>query len=422
METASETPALLSCVQSRMEQPMNTCVTCADLRPAPALPKSATTVAAVITAMTFSASGAAPTPLYQQYQEAFGLSPFMLTMIFAAYVLNLLTALLTAGSLSDHIGRRPVILAALVMNVAAMVVFMMADSAIALIAARSVQGFATGLATAALGATILDVDPARGSVLNSITAFSGLTAGSLGAAALVTYAPDPSQLVYAVLLILSIVEALVLWQMPETAQLRPGALASLRPHVSVPAQARRVLARVTPVTIASWALGGFYFSLMPSLVRVATGIDLPIVGGFVVGALTLSAVVSVLSFRAASPRLLLRWGIVALASGVAVTLAGVDVPHVGLMLAGTIVSGIGFGAALSGTIRTIMPLAKADERAGLLSAFYVEGYLSFSLPAMLTGLVAPVVGLTAAAQVYGTAVILAALASMLAIMLSHDEP
>jgi Major Facilitator Superfamily len=403
-----------------MEQPMNTCVTCAGQQPAPALSKSATTIWAVITAMTFSASGAAPTPLYQQYQEAFGLSPFLLTIVFAAYVLCLLAALLMVGSLSDYVGRRPAILAALLMNVAAMVVFMTADSAAALVVARSVQGFATGLATAALGAAILDTDPGRGSVLNSITAFSGLTAGSLGAAVLVTYAPDPRQLIYVVLLALSVVEAVVLWQMPETVQAQPGALASLRPHVSVPAQARRALALVTPVTIASWALGGFYFSLMPSLVRVATGINLPVVGGLVVGALTLSAVVSVLSFRTASPRRMLRSGIVALASGVALTLAGVDAQRVWLMLAGTVVAGSGFGAVPSGTIRTVMPLAKAEERAGLLSAFYVEGYLSFGLPAVLTGLMAPMVGLTAAAQVYGTAVVLMALASMAAIMSSRD--
>src|SRR5258705_14020523 len=154
---------------------------------------------AVITAMTFSACGAAPTPLFQQYQESFGLTPFMLTIIFAAYVLSLLAALLTVGSLSDHIGRRPSILAALSLNVVAMVMFIAANSAAALIAARAVQGFATGLATATLGAMILDTDRSRAPLLNSITAFGGLTAGSLGAAALVTYAPDPRQLVYLVL-------------------------------------------------------------------------------------------------------------------------------------------------------------------------------------------------------------------------------
>jgi hypothetical protein len=43
-----------------------------------------TTVTAVISAMTFSASGAAPTPLYQEYQSHFGLTPLMVTVIFAA--------------------------------------------------------------------------------------------------------------------------------------------------------------------------------------------------------------------------------------------------------------------------------------------------------------------------------------------------
>ncbi len=60
----------------------------------------------------------------------------------------------------------------------------------------------------------------------------------------------------------------------------------------MPPQARGPLARVTPLTIASWALGGFYFSLMPSLVRVATGLTTPTVGGTVVSALTLSAVLA----------------------------------------------------------------------------------------------------------------------------------
>jgi MFS family permease len=400
---------------------VSTCIPCARQQPRTSLSSSATTVAAVIAAMTFSASGAAPTPLYSHYQESFGLTPFMVTIIFAAYVLSLLAALLTVGSLSDYIGRRPAILAALVLNIAAMVMFMAADSAFALIAARAVQGFATGLATATLGAAILDTDRSRGPVLNSVTAFCGLTAGSLGAAALVSYAPDPGQLVYFVLLVLSAVEMLVLWHMPETAQLKTGVMASLRPHVSVPWQARAALIQVTPVTIASWALGGFYFSLMPALVRGATGVTLPLVGGLVVSALTLTGALSVLSLRSIPANRVLAGGVGALATGVAITLAGVQAQLVWLMLAGTIVSGTGFGASFSGTMRTVLPLAKADERAALLSAFYVEGYLSFSLPTVLTGFLAPIVGLTLAANVYGVAVIVMALLSMLAIGFSRGK-
>jgi hypothetical protein len=404
-----------------MEQAMSTCTTCARQQPRTSLSNSATTVVAVIAAMTFAASGAAPTPLYHQYQQSFGLTPFVVTIIFAAYVLSLLTALLTVGSLSDYIGRRPAVLGALALNIAAMVMFMTADSAITLIAARAVQGFATGLATATLGAAILDTDRSRGPVLNSVTAFSGMTVGSLGAAALVSYAPHPGQLVYFVLLLLSAAETLVLWHMPETAQPKAGAIASLRPHVSVPSQARGALVRVTPVTIATWALGGFYFSLMPALVRAATGVTSPLVGGLVVSALTFSGALSVLSLRSVPAGRILGGGIVALATGVAITLAGVHAQLVWLMLAGTIVSGTGFGATFSGTMRTVLPLAKTHERAGLLSAFYVEGYLSFSLPAVLTGFLAPIVGLTVAANVYGAAVIVMALMSMFAVGFSRNE-
>ena len=96
---------------------------------------------------------------------------------------------------------------------------------------------------------------------------------------------------------LSGIEALLLWRLPETARTKSGALASLRPHVSVPIQARETLAQLTPVIFASWAVSGFYFSLMPALVRVATGATLPIVGGLVVAALTFSSVTAVLSLR-----------------------------------------------------------------------------------------------------------------------------
>jgi MFS family permease len=398
---------------------MSACIACAGRPPRASLSYKATTLAAVIAAMTFSASGAAPTTLYQHYQEAFGLTPFMLTVIFGAYVLALLGALLTVGSLSDYIGRRPAILVALSLNVVAMVMFIAADSAAALIVARAVQGFATGLATATLGAAIMDTDRSRGPVLNSITAFIGLTAGSLGGGALVTYAPDPQQLVYAILLALSAAEAALLWYMPETVTPKTGALASLQPHVSVPAKARRALVQVTPVTIASWALGGFYFSLMPSLVRVATGVTAPIVGGLVVSALTFSGAIAVLLLRSTSAHRILSGGIPALVAGVAITLAGVQMRQVSLMLAGTVVAGIGFGAAFSGAMRTVMPHAEAHERAGLLSAFYVAGYLSFSLPAIATGVVAPLAGLPLAADVYGAVVAVLAIVSLLALRASR---
>jgi MFS family permease len=147
-------------------------------------------------------------------------------------------------------GRR--LFGALGMNVAAMIIFMTADSPGALIVARAVQGFATGLAATTLGATILDTDRDRAPMLNSVTAFAGLSAGTLLAGVLVTFAPAPEQLVFLVLLVLSVIEAAVLWFMPETSALKPGALASLVPRVRIPLQARAAFMSITPVHIAAW--------------------------------------------------------------------------------------------------------------------------------------------------------------------------
>ena len=375
--------------------------------------RSVTTVTAVVTAITMSASGAAPTPLYHQYQEHFLLTPFMITIIFATYVLCLLFALLTVGSLSDYVGRRPSILAALALNVAAMIVFMTAGSATALIGARAIQGFATGLALTTLAATILDTDNERAPLLNSITVFVGLSVGTLGAGALVTFAPAPDQLVFAVLLLLSLVEALILWFMPETATTKPGALGSLLPHVHVPKVARATFAAVSPVNIAAWALGGFYFSLMPSVVRAATGTELPILGGLVVASLTFTATVAVVALRKLSAENMFVLGIVTLTTGVMLTLVGVESQNVGIMLFGTVVSGVGFGTVYSGTLRSLLPHALPGKRAGLLAAFFVEGYLSFSLPALAAGFLAPVIGLTRTADFYGVGVILLAATSLI---------
>jgi MFS family permease len=381
-------------------------------RPPGTLSCYVTTVTAVAAAITFSASGAAPTPLYHEYQEHFGLTPFVITIIFAAYVFSLLLALLTVGSLSDYVGRRPVILGALVANILAMIVFMSAGSATALVVARIIQGFANGVAITTLAATILDTDKERAALLNSVTAFAGLSAGTLGAGALVTFAPAPEQLIFVVLLALSAIEAATLWFMPETATLQSGALESLLPHVHVPRIARTTFAAVTPVNIASWSLGGFYFSLMPAVVRAATGATLPIVGGLVVATLTISGAVAVMILRNLHPERILIVGIITLTLGVMITLTGVHFQNVAVMLFGTIVGGTGFGTVFSGTLRSVIAYAQPGERAGLLSAYFVEGYLAFSVPALAAGFLAPIVGLPRTADFYGAGVMLLAISTL----------
>jgi len=211
---------------------------------------------------------AAPAPLYGVYQAQWRFSATTLTAVFAVYALALLVTLLVFGSLSDYLGRRRVITVALAAAAGACGLFLAAHGVGLLFAARALQGAAVGTATSALGAALIDLQPAGSGLAPVVTGaagFLGLAAGGLGTSALVQYGPAPTHLVWWLLLGASTVAAVAVLAMPETAPGHPGVLASLRPRVAVPGQARGAFAVALPCVIAVWALSGFVLSLGPSL-------------------------------------------------------------------------------------------------------------------------------------------------------------
>lgn len=368
-----------------------------------------------ITSATFFAASSAPTPLYRLYQQAFAFSPVLITVIFAAYAFSLLVSLLIVGSISDHLGRRPVIFASLLLLMVAIGLFLTADGSNMLIVARIIQGLATGAAVSSIGAALVDIDPVRGSVVNSLAPLAGMGIGALGSSALVQLAPAPMQLVYVVVLAVAILLAGLIWLTPETGTPKPGALAALYPEIMVPSQVKRALLSVTPINVSVWALGGFYLSLVPSLVSATTGSNGPLVGGCVVAALTVSGGIAVFLLRAHTATTALRIGIPAMTIGLLSIVAGVHFSSVALLGLGTAIAGIGFGSNFLGTVKTIMPLARPEERAGLLSALYIESYLAFSLPAILAGFLAKTIGYVATTDLYVATIIVLMISGVLAL-------
>ncbi len=357
------------------------------------------------TLMTFFAASSAPTPLYRLYQTSWGFSPMLLTSIFSAYALALLVSLLSAGALSDYAGRRPVISLALLLELLAMATFLCAVGPGWLIAARILQGAATGLAAASIGAALLDLHHERGALTNSIAPMVGMALGALGASALLRFAPAPLHMVYALLLVAFIAETGLTWCTPETGTRRPGAFASLRPNIVIPPQARAALLAVTPINVAIWMLGGFYLSLMPSLIAQVTHSSSVWLGGLAVAALTLSGAVAIMAARGRPAFFALMAGGVMLALGVLAILLGVHSGLAPILLAGSVLAGVGFGAGFLGALRTVMTLAAPTERAGLMAAFYIECYLANSLPAIAAGYLVRRTGLLATATIYGVAII-----------------
>ena len=351
--------------------------------------------------VAYLAASTAPSPLYALYREAWGFSALTLTVVFSTYAFTLLVALLFFGALSDHRGRREVVILAMVLEIASILMFRHAGSVAGLIAARAIQGVATGIATSALSAGMQDIDRERGSLLTSIAPLFGMGAGALGAGALAQFAPAPTRLVFDVLLAILAAQTLAAFWLPETVTKRPGALAAMKPHLAVPKRARATLWQVLPVNTAQWALGGFYASLGPSLARIVTGLHSPLLGGAVVASLVLSGAVAILFVRTRPARAVLAGGTAALVVGLSITLAGVQLHSIAAFFVGSIIAGLGFGAAFNGTLRSLVPLAEAHERAGMMSTFFALSYLAFSVPAIAAGLLAGRIGLQAASIGYG---------------------
>ena len=338
--------------------------------------------------LLFAAS--APSPLYGVYEQMWHFTPVTLTEIYAVYALGTLVALLITGRLSDHVGRRMVVMLALVVQIAGMITFIAAKDVRMLYTARILQGLGTGFATSAISAWLLDLQPPEnprlGSLVGGIAPITGLAIGALGSGLLVQYGPDPLQLVF---LLLAVIYALALAMMPvipDPVERAPGWLQSLRPQVGVPQPARPLFAALTPTLIAIWALGGLYLSLGPSLAISLIHTNSHIDGGLVIVALMGASALASALVRAMSPRVIVIRGSLVLIAGVGITLLAVAIGSpVGLYI-GSAIAGFGFGPAFTGILRSLAPLATPEKRSALFASIYAVLYLSFSVPAIIAGI------------------------------------
>jgi MFS family permease len=374
-------------------------------------------IVAVLFLMLFFASAAA-SPLYPVYQAQFHFSATTLTAVFAVYVLVLLITSLFFGSVSDYLGRLPVIITALVLSAAGCVVFLAAHDTGALYAARSLQGVATGLASGSIGAALIELQPPgsqRAPLVTSAFSTLGLALGALVTSVLVQYAPAPTRLIWWVLLAVFAAGIVAVPAMAEPGSRRPGALASLRPRIAVPRQARGTFARAVPCLAATWALGGLYLSLGPSLAAQATGSPNLVWGGLVIFLLCGTGAVAAFVLRGITSRAAMLAGCLLLLAGVAVTFGAIATTTAAAFIVGTAVAGAGFGLAFQGAFRATTALATPAQRAGLVTAVFAVGYLAFSVPALIAGVATTEFGLRPTALVYSAslAVLVAATAGTL---------
>jgi predicted MFS family arabinose efflux permease len=359
--------------------------------------------------VSFLAGSSAPTPLYPLYQRAWGFSPITTTLVFGVYALAVLGALLFAGRLSDHIGRRPVLIASTLAQAVAMIVLGTAQGVSGLIAGRVLQGLAAGAAVAAVGAGLIDLDKVRGSVANAIAPIMGTATGGLVGGLMVHFLPAPTHLVYAAFGLIFVLQCAGVVLMAESISPQPGALASLKPQFALPTAIRAPMLLAVPVLVAAWSLAGLYASLAPALIKSGFGLDASLFGGTALFVLAAGGAAAVLLLRQKEPRTMMGFGAAGLFAGVGTVLVALSLGSVGLFFLGTALAGMGFGAGFQGAIRTVVPLAAPHERAGVLSVAFVVSYLAMGLPAVGAGFaLADGHSLLATARVFGGMVMLLA--------------
>lgn len=358
------------------------------------------------------AASSAPTPLYSVFQSEWGFSSITVTVVFGVYAVAVLAALLVVGKLSDHIGRRPVLIGALLVQLVALVMFIDASDVTSLMVARMVQGLSTGAAVGALGAGLLDIDRIKGTLGNGVAPITGTASGALVSGFFVQYLPSPTHLIFEALIVAFALVTVGVVLMPETSTRQAGAIASLRPQIAIPPAARRPFLVAIPALVAVWSLGGFYASLGPVLVRQLSGSSSFVLGGLSLFVLAGTAGLTIFLARELTPRGVMLLGGAGLVLGVGVTLAAVEAGSTVGFFIGTAIAGVGFGGGFQGGLRTVLPLAAEHQRAGLLSMIYVVSYLALGLPAVGAGVLVDHVGVLTSAREYAAVVMLLALVAL----------
>jgi MFS family permease len=383
---------------------------------------SAYVVAAFVVGLTQFAS-VVPSPLYHSYAALWGFSATTLTLIYATYAAGILAVLLLAGRVSDEVGRRPVLLAALGTLAVAAAIFYFADGPAWLFAGRFLQGLGVGGALGTASAALLDLNPRRDAasvgIVTAASASLGIALGLLTSAVAVQFGPAPLELPYVVLLALIGIAAVGVWFMPETVESRKRfQLTVAWPHV--PASVRRPFALASLAAVAAWGVGGLYFSLGPALGAHVFGTTNVLVALSGIIVLSFAAPVVQVAFGRIPAWLSMTAGAVALAvATLTVVLATTQELSV-LYVAGSALGGAAWGLTFLGGLRSLAAVIPAEHRAGVYSAYYVVSYGALSVPAVAAGMAADHFGLLPTFQVFGAVV--AALALVVAVTAWRTRP
>lgn len=349
--------------------------------------------AAFLVGMSFST---VPAPLYPLYQARDGFGSFTVTVIFAVYAVGVVASLFLAGHVSDWLGRRRMLVAALLAEALAALVFLAWESVPALLVARVLTGLGVGVLTATSTAALLELHTAarpaatrrRADLVSAGVNMGGLGLGTFVAGLLAEWVPHPLHVPYVVVLVALLLAAGGILVVPETVP--ESVLAERRPYrtqgVSVPRESFAAYAGACAAAFAGFAVMALFTSLAPII--VAKELDHPsralagALGLLVFGA---GAIAQAVLGRLAPARQV-RIGTIGVGIGLPVFVVAVYAGSLPLLLVASAGTGMGVGTLVRGGITTAASLARPETRGETMAGFFLVGYLGLIIPVVALGI------------------------------------
>jgi len=353
-----------------------------------------------------------PTPLWALYQRHDGYSTIAVTVAFAAYAFGVIASLFLAGHVSDWLGRRRVLLPAVLLEALSATLFLASTSFGVVIAARVLSGLGIGMITATATAHLSELHAAarpaasraRGDLVSTVANLGGFAFGPVAAGVLAQYVAAPLRTPYLVFLVLLLLAALAVALAPETVQVSRRAYRPQR--VSVPLASRPRYFAAAAGAFASLSVLGLFTSLAPAFVAGTLHHPSRALAGLVASMVFGSGAVAQVLLRRRPIRHQLGAGLAVMAAGLVTLTAGVWAISLAVFLLGGLLAGAGAGALLKGAISTVVDLAPPATRGEALAGLFLGGYLGLAVPVLGLGILTRFVSAPVALLAFAAAVLL----------------
>ncbi|HWC24688.1 MAG TPA: MFS transporter [Flexivirga sp.] len=334
-----------------------------------------------------------PTPLYALYQARDGFPTLMITVIFAAYGFGVMGGLFIVGHVSDYLGRRPVILGAVVAELVSCLMFVFLKDVTSLLIARFICGAGIGALTSTATAHLSELrsigapeeDGRRGSLVASAVNTGGLALGPLAGGLLTEWWPHPLTLPFLVFVAALLLVGAVALLAPETVQV-PDERPPYKPQrVSVSADVRGEFIASGLAAAGSFAVLGFFTSLTGSVLGEVMHEHSRLVTGLVVfGAMGASSASQVV-LHGLRPRPKLQAGIGLIVAGLVLVSVATLIASLVLFAIGGVIAGAGIGLIFASSIAAANRMADPAKRGETVAGMFLAAYAGITVPVIACG-------------------------------------